>query len=242
MEQKCSPDKIISLHFQRCSGYCPNASSCYHIQKKESGELIETQREFKIKCLESGATIHESVCDYQHEHKDLLNLYPNYNITISSDIVSLDIDLHKHRDQLQITVYNVCNLIDFKDFQKLFLINDIPSLEKFRGWLGHSYYGKLHFLIDQNRIELKDIVGITEEFNEKASEGQTLDSCLTSYLINGECPYNNNNYIDINYDLTLRKCPYEKEGIVFNQNTPVKELFNFASLPKCNYTKYFEEN
>ena len=66
-----------------------------------------------------------------------------------------------------------------------------------------------------------------------------MDSCLTSWIINKECPYTTN-YIDISYDWTVRRCPFEKEGVIipkdFITNQNYIDLFNLPkSYGKCSY-------
>lgn len=239
MEQKCFHDKIISLHLQRCSGYCPNASFCYHMKKEKRDTLIENPIQFTYRCVASGATVYDSVCNLQEHHISLLNNYNNYNITISAKELSEAISI---ANRVQVSVYNCDELYAFNDYQKLFLIKDTKSYLQFENWLGNLEYGRLHFIFDQSRLTAEVLEHSIRVFNEKACAGQSMDSCISSFLINGECPYNSSNYIDISGDRTIRKCPYRKNGIEFEENSEIEELFNLTFKPKCKYTEFFEEN
>lgn len=239
MEQNYFHNKIISLHLQRCSGYCPNASSCYHMQKEKRDTLIENPIQFTYRCVASGATVYDSVCNLQEYHIDLLSNYANYNMTISAREM---IKGYHIKDRVQVSVYDCVDLYNFSEYQKLFLIKDTKSYLQFKDWLGNKDYGRLHFIFDQSRLTAEVLECSIRLFNEKACNGQSMDSCVTSFLINGECPYSNHNYIDISSDRTIRKCPYDIRGIEFQEESEIEELFNLTFKPKCKYTEFFEEN
>lgn len=241
MEQKCSlNDRVISLHLQRCSGYCPNASSCYHLRKKIDNHWdIEEDASLVLSCIKSGAIVHDSVCTYYLQHYNWLERYPNYNITLSCELLRGNSELKKFKNQLQVSVYSIEDIIEFKEYQKLFLIKDMLSWLSFDCWLGQDT-GRLHFLLDQAIITPSKVEAIVQDFNEYAGEGQTLDSCLTSYLVNGECPYADGHYIDLTYDNTVRSCPYAEKGVRSKKDESIEVLFGIQTLPqRCKYMEYF---
>lgn len=238
MEQKCSlKGKVISLHLQRCWGYCPNASSCYHMKKEiETYKNLEDEHSIAEECIRSGATVHDSVCSLSLRHIDWLEKYANYNVTLSCFEMRKYKKLYEFKNQIQVTVYEYNDLIEFIDYQKLFLIKNLKSFLQFCNWIGKDF-GRLHFLLDQAIVNETIIQELIEHFNDKASEGQTLDSCLTSYLVNGECPYKDGNYIDITYDGTVRSCPYARKGNVLKA---IELQFGIQTLPdRCKYKEYF---
>jgi regulator of RNase E activity RraB len=235
MEQKCS-HKVISLHLQECSGYCPNASSCYHIKKEINTEENLDEDKIRLDAIKTGHEVHESICFYGPHHKDLLQIYKNYNITLSAMVVKLYFkELYPFKEQIQVTVYDDADIYLFSEWQKLFLINDEKNLRLFDEFLGRST-SRLHFLLDQEFITPARIVFLYEEFEKRASDGQTLDSCLTSWLVNGECPYEDGQYLDITYDASLRLCPYAKRGVMGNLDKNIVEQFEInPHKEKCKY-------
>lgn len=243
MEQKCSLDgKIISLHLQRCSGYCPNASSCYHINKEiDTACDLEGDAHIVTTCIRSGAKVHDSICTYYLQHHYWLEKYANYNVTLSCDLLRSNSELKKFKNQLQVTVYNFEDVWEFREYQKLFLIKDDTTYARFC-WLlgGYDGMGRIHFLLDQEYITPELVQEIIVDFNERAEEGQTLDSCLTSWLVNGECPYADGNYIDLTYDDTVRSCPYAKKGVRSKRGESLDAQFGIQTLPsRCKYMEYF---
>lgn len=222
MEQNSSNPKIVSLHLQKCSGYCPNASVCYHKNKFEgSSTVLPIMNTMRVALLEKGYKIHESICEINNDYYfNLMENYSNYNITISCMELNKgnrkELYAEDYKDQIQVSVYTEEDVLDYKYYQKLFLI---------KGWesLGVAYNlmkkdtGKLHFLLDQKFLVFgkepkKRIVNFIEEFQDRKVSHQTADTCLTSWLVNGHCP-NEKDYLDITFDKTARKCPYAKKGI-----------------------------
>jgi hypothetical protein len=242
-------NKIISLHLEKCGGNCPHTKECYHIKRKENklSYNISNNIEIHKSIIRSGYKIHESICSKNRLtkwHIKELKKNKNYNITISANHFSLKLKniLEKNKDQIQISVYDQYNLDVFKDWQKLFLIKNDESYNQFNEWLGKNT-GKLHFILDQNYVNSSLIKKIILLFNNKCSKNQSMDNCLTSWLINGRCPYSNGNYIDINYDGTIRTCPYSIKGINPSKAaTNLNQLFGLKMLPtRCIYMSIFGE-
>jgi hypothetical protein len=194
----------------------------------------------------SGHTVHESICSAGVHTYHLFELVKNknYNITLSGNYITDDWlfnELKKVKDQVQISIYSSPQMLRFKEWQKLFLIKDEHTYNWFKGWLGEDT-GQLHFLLDQNWLTTDTLKEIIPLFNSKASVGQSIDSCLTSWLVNGRCPYSDGKYIDINFDGTVRTCPYADKGVLPKRGGSLNTLFGLKMLPRtCIYTELFGE-
>lgn len=231
MMEQSSSSKVVSLHLQRCSGYCPNASVCYHYNKALTDKDLRRDDDnlLRVRLLEAGFKVHESICDLSTMYyTDLAKEYPNYNITISSKLLSKYRNPHSYewtrkivdevKEQVQISVYEMEEVLDFKEYQKLFLIKDYDTLQKAYD-LMKVETGRLHFLIDKtflsedtDQTTRNRIVNFIKKFQERVDPLQSADTCLTSWIINGHCPYDKD-YLDITFDKTARKCPYARKGI-----------------------------
>lgn len=235
MEQNCS-NKIISLHMMKCEDKCHNDSSCYHLQKNI---IVNDTYNFDIEYwLKKGYIIYNSLCKPIKENDlRLLELYKNYNITISCLDVIIS-EIMQFKNQIQLSVYDSSDLTIYADFQKLFLIKDLESYAICLYIITNNItkYGRIHFNIDQNTKNIKDYIHyISKIFNFLKPSLFSLDSCFTSWVINGKCPYDDNNYIDITYDGTARKCPFNKNGNILSNDTTL-DIFKFAaSHEKCLY-------
>lgn len=240
MEQNCS-SKVVSLHYERCSGYCPNASSCYHLKKNIGVYSLVKGIEFY---LDKGYKVHESICGLPiTDSGKLLERYPNYNITISSDIAS-KVCIQNFVHQIQITVYDLNKMFKYKDYQKLYLINSDDSYNYAKIILDAQYdIGRIHFLFDQDYITPSKIFKFIQFFEKNRFDGASVDSCLTSWLVNGQCPNMNGNYLDETFDGTFRKCPYAKNGkrLSTYEVSSVEEMFHEEILPeRCKYAEMFK--
>ena len=247
MEQICSTNKVVSLHLERCSGYCPNSSQCYLMQRLHSviPNSIPYRLELKEDLLQN-FKVHEAICNEELNNWDvtqaLLKGYPNYNITISSILAQYLYWVTNYPNQIQITIYNLN--MPWPTMQKLYLIKD-------RNTWNYAYNlmcrntGRLHFIIDRdflrNTMGKTGLLEFIKKFQERVDKWQTADNCLTSWLVNGTCPYNYNNYIDINYDGTIRKCPYDQNKIGdITSIDSIRELFDLEFKPKCIYGEIFK--
>ena len=69
----------------------------------------------------------------------------------------------------------------------------------------------------------------------------TLDSCLENYVVHGKCVYNEN-YVDLNFDGTFRKCPFTKNGIEVKKTDTIQSMIKHKEKPECIYSKLFGGN
>lgn len=246
MQQNCLENKIVSLHLQKCSGYCKNSKVCYHKDKIETPSNIIRLDYLRTKLLENNATIYESVCILNElYHKHMLPMWKNYNITISSDIFTND--YRSFTKNIQITIYTFEEAFKYKEYQKLFLVKDKYSVEDAYTFFNTSRNtGKVHLILEQNFLSKNlDLIEVfIKRHQNRYNSNISLDTCLTSYVINGHCPYETNNYIDITYDRTLRKCPYKKEGHLIPSELDLddydKLFIQNIDKPDCLYSKLFK--
>lgn len=241
MEPSCS--KIVSLHMERCMRSCPHEAVCYHRRKVLSnGRALQPL--FREDMLRRDWLVYDSLCSSVTLYNlHLLTTYPNYHITLPYDLYSSVDMLPRFRDQLQITIYDRAQARRIPDHQKLFLIKDTDSWnEASRNGMCRAPYRNIHFVIDQDfGLPLKDLIAMINE-----ERNITLDSCLTSWLINGRCPYSHGNYIDISSDWTVRTCPFNIYGIPISGQDigeSYEGLFMLRQDPeKCIYSKIWDKN
>jgi hypothetical protein len=240
MEQNSS-SKVVSLHLQGCFGFCQNASVCYHKNKVIDNREFKCNegQELRIRLLEQDYRVHESICSMDNKyHTDLAKEYPNYHITISVNEINRNNDggyrksfIDQIKDQVQVSVYHLEEIQNYKDFQKLFLITSWETLGEAYQYMKMDT-GRLHFLIDKgfisNTVIRQRIQDFIKNFQNRKDPLQSADTCLTSWLINGHCPYDKD-YLDITYDKTARKCPYAQRGISMN-NLELDSINAYMSL------------
>ena len=149
------------------------------------------------------------------------------------------IEYHK----CQITVYNITQIQSLHyNVQKLLLIKDQKTYEYALHILSKNFiqYNNIHFPIYQewarkNPVKLMTLI---DKWNNRINKTISLDSCLENMLINHKCVYMEN-YIDINYDGTYRKCPFEIEGKPITDD--IDSMYNDIYKPKCIYYELFGE-
>lgn len=247
MEQS-STDKIVSLHMHPCSYDCPNSDVCYHRQKEiSSGKTEEVlPLNFREEMLERGYILHESICSTNILYPcSLLAKYKTYNITLSYSIFEKNPQLRTRSKQLQITVYTKEQARQVLNYQKLFLVKNDETLQYvIKEGLWNAPYSYMHFCIDQDWItkeKLRDLFYYRMLSNTIET---TIDSCATSWLVNGCCPYNHGSYIDISYDGTLRTCPFNRVGVPISEvyNGDYNSLFTLqCASERCKYSELFTE-
>lgn len=237
-------NKVVSLHLEACDRHCPHSSICYH--DKKGTEQLSGIGELVQRCVDEGYIVYDSVCTNTRLSSGRLLVkatkHKNYNFTFSIRALSrLNREIRNIASQIQVSVYDKNEIADLYVFQKLFLIHDYNSFNLFTDTCGCDC-GKLHYNIDQKNIDFDTLKVIIRHFNDNGSKGQSLDSCVTSWIVNGCCPYeNDNNYIDISHDRTVRKCPFNPVGTRTTEKTRIKDMFHLQVEPfrECKYKQYF---
>lgn len=229
--------KIISLHLESCDNNCPNRNVCYHIHKNHN--LCLDTNFIREEAIKTNYKVYESICKtVTYETVCRLVAYDNYNITtfyenfiILLDLVSKIKDIS---DQVQVTVYNLDQILEFPEYQKLYLIKDDETYTNFKSFIDNQDIFFLHFLFTQEYIKDKyqEVLSLWSD-RKNFNSDITLDSCLYSWIINSECPYSFRNYIDISHDYSVRNCPYNKNKIkTITKEDKINTLFNLES--QCN--------
>ena len=239
MQQTCSSN-IVSLHVYDCKHGCPHSDVCY-LRKRKLSQGHPLPSTFRRDMLEAGYTIHESLCTpIRGWMKTLLQKFKNYNITLSyMTLKASKISIKDVEKQVQVSVYNEKQAREVK-CQKLFLVKDLDTFRTATQLAVLPGMRNLHFNITQNfnNIQLLTL--------HNDSKNISLDSCMYSWIVNGECPYTTT-YVDISHDWTLRKCPFSVEGVPIPKNFINKkrdnyhELFSLKHKPEvCCYAKRFQ--
>lgn len=247
MEQTYS-DKIVSLHLEKCERtHCKNRKICYHVNKHiitNTSSLANIYPfEFSIKkILKLGCKVYESICiRLTDRHLDLLQEFKNYNVTIPYDLMVPE--LSNYRSQVQVSVYDKSQIYNIGNtFWKLFLIKDNITLNEANSYINMNI-PQMHYILALDYIK-ESKVPITVLVGKKLEKTVlSLDSCLTSWILNGRCPYKHYNYIDLTYDGTLRTCPYSKKGMDITKLTmPFEALFDIEPSPcECEFKKMLEK-
>lgn len=220
MEQTSLANKVVSLHLQSCSTECGNSSVCYFRKREKRYDinfLIKTRSSLLYPLLKKGIRVHESIMYLEMDSAIfLMSLFSNYNTTLSSSLINKTLIIPSLvKDQFQISVYTLKDIEKFRSFQKLFLMKDFQSLDlSLRILSGEiNNIGKIHLLIDNCFIDARKSLLLIKMLEKNKDPRITLDRCLSGWLVNGHCPYKKD-YIDINFDGTVRKCPYAKKGLV----------------------------
>ena len=245
-------NKIVSLHLQGCQHLCSNSSVCYLLGREIQDSQISNTDRFRMETLVQGVKVHESVCTTNgHYHMNMLRNFRNYNITISKRLIFYfdAMDWQQFSDRIQVSIYTWDDARSeyLAPFQKLFLIKDTDTLVLGMRLLETCHpTGKVHLLLDQKFINKNMILDLIKRTQNRNNLEVSLDTCLTSFIINGKCPYQDNNYVDIHYDGTLRTCPYKEQGITYNANRSLvsddlEEIFRIK-FPEnnCIYKEIFK--
>lgn len=233
-------NKIISLHLQttnQCKKSCPHVDVCYHHNKNIDGDAGTFNKDLIFDWADRGYKIYESVCELPlGECLRVLALLqrPNYSVTLSYFLFDKHrVILGKYKEQLQITVYSLKQALSVHDYQKLFLIKDQQTFSFFKDHIQNPDLKMMHFVIDKNWIDRNKAGNIIAIYASRKSDTITLDSTFMSYILNGRDIYEDD-YIDITYDGTLRRSPFDKDGVPIDfLTTDVDELFNIK-IPSTN--------
>jgi len=244
MDQQIYSNKIVSLHLEGCSQKnCPHFNICY-LQKRKIQETNFDKSKFDREYfLKKNYLIYEAICNkVSDENIKLLETYNNYNITLSynSFILQKDI-LSKFKKQLQITVYNEDHLKVLEEYQKLYLVKDSDSL-KFSIRHSSEPWNNIHYTIDMNYISKDTYLFIMLAILKSNSKNITIDSCADNVMNNNQCVYKKT-YIDINYDGTIRRCPFQETGVYLgNSSEEIEKAFDILfQSKKCKYLMMMEK-
>lgn len=235
-------NKIISLHLEPCEHGCPNQDVCY-LKKRVLSKGYPLPPTFKDDILEQGFQVYDALCRPLNEldiHR--LETYDWYHVTLSDR--DYENGLHPksfHLGQVQKSVYKLDEQSSDGTLQ-LFLIKDEKSFNEAYESLTNKRSNNLHFNVTREWSEGYMGCFILQNFSRNIS----VDTCLTSWMINNECPYETD-YIDISHDWTVRRCPFEKEGTPIPEGLIAdKNYIDLFSLPfkagQCAYEQYFKKD
>lgn len=247
---------IISLHLDECHDLCPNSSVCYHKERKNGQNKNSLTLGIWAKLSSLMQRGHQVYCAVQGgKESDLQSIkfgisthipevFNNFHATIScrSPIIKIwkeEITPLAPNWRVDISVYNDSELIEFKEFSKMFNIFNDETLATSLNLI-KTDVGRLHFTVDQNYLcANKDrgfsIIGMIINHNDPL---KTLDTCLSSWIINRKCPYQTG-YIDIACDGKARKCPFLKEGTNILTIEDGIKLMDDKTPQTCAYTELF---
>ncbi len=241
--------KIISFHTSQCNLKCPNHKSCYHIKRdKEPDANIDT---LIVKAIGDGHEVHIAVCnvDEAKEFKEL-SQESNVSLTMSYDVYK-DSRFHKgvsaadllgKKENIQVTCYFMEQIIKLPDdVQKLYLIKSEATYIVAKWMIQAGAVKNIHLPIDQQWVkEHRDLFAeIIEAWTSCEEDSITIDSCAENYLLHGKCMYVTD-YIDINNDGSVRRCPFEPKGTPGNSMT-IDDMFKIKYTPSCIYHEILGE-
>jgi hypothetical protein len=246
-------EKIISLHtYQDCHTNCPNQSVCYHRKRRNVNVYTSIYEEYIKEWLENKYQVYDALVDKNIGRLELYYLfnrdnYNNYHITVSSNERRLSLstcDKAKAWElypNLNLTVYTIDEMRKYARYNKMFLVHSFQTLNLMANSAGSAGLGNIHYNVDQEFITPQNIKTIMSIMNDESTEGKTLDTCLSSWVVNGKCPYEDN-YIDIDSVGAIRKCPfsvYEQGG--YTSLTNIDKAFELKYDGPCKYREIFNK-
>lgn len=251
-------NKVISVHNHACKSKCAHAKECYFVNGKHfdtnERDVFEIPRKIEevIEKISFDKQVHYSGCDFtesfytygtnirgNEDYKHMTISYNHYHKMTEM----LGIENKKAFDKnIQMTVYDKTKLLDrsFRHIQKMFLIKDEASYKVAVDIFKHSgAYNKIHFPIEQTWAEenTDKILILVSLWNMQENNTLSLDSCLENYVTNGTCVYANE-YIDLRYDGSVRRCPFSDEYHKINYDNP-DAMFDIEFRPHCIFGKMF---
>ena len=233
--------RIVSIHSAPCENTtCPHEPVCYHKARNKCADFKDLHI-YRLLAIAHEYKVYEALCrSYIDEsYLDLVRSNPNYNITVASNQINLDLLSSLPTNQIQITCHTLKDLFLYQEYQKLFLIKDEDSYSMFKLIESDTRFQKVHFCIDANFLDKTRMFKIIRIHSSCKQHSITLDSCLTNWIVNGRCTYKDN-YIDINYDRTFRRCPFDPIGLDIEEKT-IKEMFDIQIHHKCKYIELFSK-
>ena len=233
--------KHVSVQITPCVFNCDNKDVCYLKKRNKYNDKLDFYNVFKIFNKED-YTVYLSICDITSLNlaRILLKCINNLNITIPYSIYKdHKISKEKHdNDKISLSVYNIKDILDAPaNYTKIFLIKNDESYKLAKIILTSHGFINIHLAIDINYIDEYKIKELLKLKEQTQSIGISLDSCLENYSLHKKCVYNDN-YVDIDYDNTYRKCPFVKCGTLINTES-FEELINNKIKPNCIYHKVF---
>jgi hypothetical protein len=240
--------KSVSIHGSACEFECPHAAVCYH-RKKDKVPIGS----FNISNIVDDIldnkeySIYMSVCSASDYVRGiyLLNNFNNVNITIPVGLLNnkqlnyVNCDCLDNSDRIQVTVSTMADIVLVGNkIQKLFLIKDDESFSTAVDILKHGHIDNIHFPIEQEYIKLSKLLTLIGAWRDCKNTTISLDSCLENFVVHGKCVYLDD-YVDINYDGTYRKCPFKKTGKIIRDSDTVESMINDNDEVDCIYSKLF---
>ncbi len=237
---------IISVHGDKCGFDCPHAAVCYHRRKDEQELDTKTLRKIMIDIFSNvkDAEVYISVCSYSD-----FAMCSMLASTLTETNVNFTLPVTLWRankafsaavsSKLQVTVYNMEDIIEIgNDVQKLYLIKDDETFNTAMTIMTDESVSNIHFPIDQNYATKENLTIILKAWKKMKDTTITIDSCLENFVVHGKCVYSDN-YVDVNYDGTYRKCVFEKKGFKMRKDLTLNDMINTKYMPKCIYSKLF---
>jgi len=242
--------KQVSVHNHECNSPCEHADICYLVNGKHSDKRISPDAIEKVLNKLSDKKVYYSGCN-------LVDIAANFNSKVINDsnrqitfsknnleqMTMVCGDDAKHfKDSVQLTVYSQEDIIEplTADMQKMFLIKDEETyLTAYRILQASKSNHKIHFPIEHTwAAENKDkVVTLIGMWNACTNPAISLDSCLENYIYNNKCVYADD-YIDLRYDGTVRRCPFSDESHPINYDNPAA-MFEIPFTPKCIWHEMF---
>lgn len=240
--------KNISIHGSACEFSCEHHTVCYHRKKNEVPKgSFDINSIMKPTLNNDEYKIFVSVCS----HVDyvggiyLLNHTDNVTLTLPTSLYDdkqfrcLSCNCIDYKDRIQVTVTSDDDIKTIgNDIQKLFLIKDDETFMYAMELIKSERVSNIHFPIAQEYANISKIISIATLWKECSDETITIDSCLENFIVHGKCVYQDD-YIDINYDGTYRKCPFKKDGTIIKDSDTIESMINTNDTVDCIYSIIF---
>jgi len=244
--------KQISVHNHMCTTPCEHADICYLVHGKHNGERISPDKIEEVIDKLSDKKVYYSGCNLTETFDTISNNVidnDNRSITFSSNMLHMltrlaEDDISDVLKSAQLTVYSLEALLrpDLFKVQKMFLIknestfNDAMHIFKYAGLYADL---NIHFPIEHKWAadNKEKLLTLIKEWNVSFDKTLSLDSCLENYILNNKCVYSEN-YIDVRFDGTVRRCPFSDESHPINYDNP-EEMFEIPFTPKCIWHQMF---
>jgi hypothetical protein len=237
--------KIVSIHIDECKNPCSNKKQCYLRKRAVHGTDIQCEIKWFGEGFYDWAASNDVQVHWAVSCTD--NIYPiecdmeefdNFHMTLPYKFYKRSTGLKKYGSRIQVTVHDVKELkaVQKDGVQALYLVKDKTTFKEAIKLLKKQY--KVHLNIDQewvrnNRQDFDYLVTCWPQIPDHV----TVDSCVQNYALYGKCMFIKD-YIDINYDGTVRRCPFESQGVPIGNKT-MDELFKVKYKPNCIYTEIF---